>query len=198
MNFKVKMDTKAFRQELKKNVEPEIEKLAYQEAEKIVEENKRVMLAEFDAHPVTKELKAGPDAENSSKTLGGYGNLFSFIGFNKGDDPISVLREILNFPVKISRKPTSKTRRGYSFKVDVPTSREIEAETPLPYEPSRSWVRGIERGISGIGYYIYRKIHGSRSGSGAQSKKQLRGGRFGNRSYLSKILDKFYKNTGIK
>ena len=79
MNFEVKMDTKAFRQELEKNVEPEIEKLAYQEAEKIVEENKRVMLAEFDAHPVTKEIKTGPDAQNSSKTLGGYGNLFSFI-----------------------------------------------------------------------------------------------------------------------
>ena len=198
MNLELKMDTKAFGQELQKIAEPEIERLAFEEAEKIVEENKQIMLKEFDNHPVTQEIKAGADSDNLSKTLGGYGNLFSFIGFAKGSDPIGVLRSMLDFPVKISKKASSKTKGRYSFSIDVPNTREIEAETPLPYEPSRSWVKGIERGISGIGYYIYKKINSSRSGSGVQSQKQLRGGRFGNTSYLTKILDKFYKNSNIK
>jgi hypothetical protein len=198
MNLELKMDTKAFGQELQKIAEPEIERLAFEEAEKIVEENKQIMLKEFDNHPVTQEIKAGADSDNLSKTLDGYGNLFSFIGFAKGSDPIGVLRSMLDFPVKISKKASSKTKGRYSFSIDVPNTREIEAETPLPYEPSRSWVKGIERGISGIGYYIYKKINSSRSGSGVQSQKQLRGGRFGNTSYLTKILDKFYKNSNIK
>jgi len=198
MNLELKMDTKAFGQELQKIAEPEIERLAFEEAEKIVEENKQIMLKEFDNHPVTQEIKAGADSDNLSKTLGGYGNLFSFIGFAKGSDPIGALRSMLDFPVKISKKASSKTKGRYSFSIDVPNTREIEAETPLPYEPSRSWVKGIERGISGIGYYIYKKINSSRSGSGVQSQKQLRGGRFGNTSYLTKILDKFYKNSNIK
>ena len=43
------------------------------------------LIKEFEKHPVTKELKQGPFGGNPSRTLGGYGNLYSFIGFQGGD-----------------------------------------------------------------------------------------------------------------
>ena len=55
----------------------------------------RAMLLEFNSHPVTKEIEAGPRAQNISGTLGGAGNLFSFIGFDDGDNPIAPVRRIL-------------------------------------------------------------------------------------------------------
>ena len=42
---------------------------------------KRETINEFLRHPVTKEIEAGPTAQNISGTLDGYGNLFSYIGF---------------------------------------------------------------------------------------------------------------------
>ena len=46
-----------------------------------IDREKQRFLAEFQAHPVTQEIDGGVSARNSSGTLGGYGNLFTFIGF---------------------------------------------------------------------------------------------------------------------
>jgi len=54
------------------------------------------MISEFLNHPITVEIKTGPYAENISGTLNGYGNLFSFIGFSDGDDPINPIEGLLN------------------------------------------------------------------------------------------------------
>jgi hypothetical protein len=54
---------------------------------------KNELIQEFLNHPVTQEIKAGPNTTNISGTLNGKGNLFSFIGFYEGDDPI---QDILN------------------------------------------------------------------------------------------------------
>ena len=43
-----------------------------------VENNKKLALQELENHPVTQEIMSGPGARNSSGTLGGYGNLFSY------------------------------------------------------------------------------------------------------------------------
>ena len=56
---------------------------------------KGAALADFDRHPVTKELKQGADGANISGTLGGVGNLFSFIGFYSADRPTDQVREVL-------------------------------------------------------------------------------------------------------
>src|SRR4051812_7772070 len=54
--------------------------------------SKNMMLRDFDEHEITQEIKAGPDALNISNTLGGYGNLFSYIGFELLRTPIQGLR----------------------------------------------------------------------------------------------------------
>lgn len=149
---------------------------------------KEEMLDEFNRHDVTKEIEEGVDATNMSKTLG-YGNLFTFIGFDSSSKPIPPIREILNSArigyIKISRDGTSDTSIYY------PTADEIFLVTPSPWAEGRSWAKGIEEGMSGLGRYI--QTEGGRSGGGLQVDNQIRGGGFRNTPYISSIIRNFEK-----
>ena len=67
-----------------------------------IEESKQKLIQNFISHPVSSEISSGPNSSNISGTLGGYGNLFSFIGFNSGDDPVnkwvSFLKKLILLP----------------------------------------------------------------------------------------------------
>jgi len=162
---------------------------------------KNNFMESFSAHKVSQELAAGKKAANISGSLSGEGNLFTFIGFEDGgENPIISLN---NFLKQSFGDPKITSRKGTLFRLsmNVPTKEEIENATPLPYESGRSWVRGIEYGISGIGFYFYSKkqeIENSRSTLGIQSKYKIRGGNFSNQSYLSPLLKKLYKEIGIR
>jgi hypothetical protein len=69
----------------------------------------------------------------------------------------------------------------------------------MPWAMGRSWVKGIEHGISGLGFYL-RKNSIGRSGGGVQIKSsRVRTGKFKNVSYISKIFKNFERNMdGIK
>jgi len=173
------------------SLEDEAEKIAESKINKIREE----LINDFENHPVTKEIQAGPDAENSSSTLNGVGNLSSYIGFSPADNPIEPVKNILK-TVRITSKPKKiNNQEGVSFEFDVisPTIEEIESVGKLPFEQGQSWVKGIESGISGFGAYIYGKMFkNSRSGKGLQSKNSFRQGAFRPVRYLSEIMGKFY------
>ena len=171
-----------------------IKEQVYSLVEEYVEKNKQNMLDEFENHPVTKEIDAGPEASNISNTLDGQGNLFSYIGFNENAKPTEIIREILN-DVNIKNDPTVSSvgkNLKVSFPISGPTLNEIESATPMPFEGGKSWVRGIEKGISGFSHYIFRKfIKNSRSGTAIQSESEIRSGFFKPTSYLSYILRRF-------
>lgn len=170
--------------------------------EEYVERNKQEMINEFEDHPVTKEIKSGPEAANISNTLGGEGNLFSYIGFNDGSNPTEIIKDILANDVRVENKPTIESvgkDLKISFPISGPTINEIESATPMPFEGGRSWVRGIEKGISGFSYYIFKKyLKGSRSGTGLQTESEIRTGTFKPTPYLSSILKRFYSKVNAK
>ena len=160
------------------------------EIKKEFEKIKNEMLDEFNNHPVTREIEGGIDASNISGTLNNITNLFSFIGFDAGDNPIAPIRELL-------QKSLFRIHSGNSgialATFEIPTSKMIFAVTPLPWATGRSWARGIERGISGLGYYL-KKAQGSRSGFGIQAKTQVQKGvRFRNTQYISALITKYEK-----
>ncbi len=64
----------------------------------------------------------------------------------------------------------------------------------MPWAVGRSWARGIETGISGLGYYL-KQTKNSRSGLGVQStKNQIRTGvSFKNSKYISDLINRFNK-----
>jgi hypothetical protein len=164
------------------------------QAGRAVEHAKTLMLREFDSHPITKEINAGPAATNSSGTLGGKGNLFSFIGFSKGDKPTREVRTLLENSTKligIRKSPHGKI--GFQIVIDLPNKEEIKNASPLPWAAARSWVIGIEQGLSGLGQYLVKSGTG-RSGGGIEIKGQINSGRFRNTKYVSAILANLQSN----
>ena len=146
---------------------------ATREFEKI----KAKMMEEFETHPVTIEIRSGPDSDNTSGTLGGYGNLFSFIGFPSGDNPMEQVRQMLE---STQLKYINISRHGVVSMITTEPSRDqlFEATKMSDFrnalEGGRSWLDGIETGLSGLGSFLFREeglnTTESRSGTGLQLK----------------------------
>lgn len=156
------------------------------------EKLKSELIINFLSHPVTKEIEAGPMAKNISNTLGGVGNLFSYIGFENGEKPIQPIMQALR---EISLSAIITSRNGDSRAVIFyPTAKEIFDITPLPWANGRSWAKSIETGLSGFGYYLADKEFDSavsRSTYAIQTKSKLRSGRFNNVPYISSLIKEF-------
>ncbi|HAI43903.1 MAG TPA: hypothetical protein DCM40_40310 [Maribacter sp.] len=153
---------------------------------------KQEMIKEFLGHPVTIEIMEGPSAANISGTLQGVTNLFAFIGFDEGDQPVLPIITLLESTDILYRKEVRTKGLGVSFDISFPTAEEIFAITPLPWATGRSWAEGIERGISGLGYLLRKS--GGRSGAAVQSRvNKVRGGRFQNLPYISSFIKKYRK-----
>lgn len=193
-----KINKLVLRQEVLKTIRAskDIERKAFLAAESVVEKAKKEMLEEFDSHLVTQEILSGPEAENASNTLGGYGNLYSFIGFAEGEGPTKTVRDYLEKSVELKRNAKFVRNQdvgAYSFGTRYPTMGEAESIAPSPWE-GKSWIRGMERGISGLGYYLYSKIKeikNSRSGRAIQAAPKIRDLAFKPIKYLSIIISNF-------
>lgn len=173
-------------------------------SERFENTTKKELLDEFDNHPITQEIKAGPEA--SSQYLS-EGNLYGFIGFSE-ENPTKPIRDLLE-ETRVKRLGATarynKTSITYTFPVDAPSIEEIENVTPTPFGTGKSWVRMLERGVNSLGYYIKRFLskrgatdpskqkyieEKSRSGAGIQLKNERKNpetisGRF---SYMTDIL----------
>ena len=171
-----------------KGYQKEINRIIDQQFNKI----KNEFINEFMNHPITQEIQGGISATNSSGTLNGITNLYSFIGFDEGTDPIRPIEELLkksNYRVLFNNRSADAT-----VIFDIPTAAQIFEITPMPWAIGRSWARGIETGISGLGYYL-KKTKNSRSGLGVQStSQQVRSGvMFKNSKYISDLINRFNK-----
>tara|TARA_Y100000817_G_scaffold309523_1_gene298774 strand:+ start:503 stop:1111 length:609 start_codon:yes stop_codon:yes gene_type:complete len=162
----------------------------------VFESAKKDFLDEFENHPITKEIESGPGASNLSGTLTGYGNLFSFIGFNSTDQPIEELRTMLKSMMRVSKIRVNKGAKSkVSFNISMPEMKIIMSATPMPWESGRSWVRGVERGISGFGYYMSTQNRRfSRSGTAIQADSRIRPGAYIPRKYMSEMLKNLDRN----
>jgi hypothetical protein len=168
---------------------------AYSNAYGMYNRAKRLMIKEFDRHPVTVEIEEGIDADNISGTLDGYGNLFSFIGFYEGEEPTIPLRELLIYNTTF--RQTIYRNKSWYFKIKLPTQSEIEEVTQMPWEGGNSWAVGIERGITGLSQYMAKRWSGGRSGGGFQlpyeNNEDLI---FTPRPYMTEILKNFERRVG--
>lgn len=162
----------------------------------------------FEDDDITQEIEGGVGASNISDTLSDIPeeyeegrNLFSFIGFDQGANPIDAIRPFFD-PAhpdgpKI-RYVKGSSSKGLEFRFEIfgPAKEKILAASPMPWAPGLSWVDRIEKGIPGLGYFLNKEgIAKSRSGGGIQLKNQIRTGRFKNRSYLTKLLKEFLKEV---
>jgi hypothetical protein len=161
------------------------------------EELKNNFIQDFESHPVTEEISQGPTASNNSGTLNGIGNLFSYIGFQRGSDPIRPVREFIRNAFKLD-KLKSKTvgnKININYKISYPTDKDLDGLTRMPWESGNSWLIGIERGISGFGSYIAKRFEKGRSGEALQSENRVRTGTFKPVKYMSEIVTNFVKSV---
>lgn len=163
--------------------------------QKEVEKEKALFRKDFESHPVTQELEGGENASNISGTLGGYGNLFSFLGFSRGSNPVTPVKSLIQ-KIRLDSN-IQNSRNGFKFKINIPSKEEFGAVSRLPWESGRSWLLDVERGISGLGAYLYGRFQNSRSGSGIQSKYNYSNRRFRNVKYFSGMYTKFLKRLGV-
>ena len=161
----------------------------------IMEEARKDLVRDFHSHSITQEIKSGSSASNTSGTLGGYGNLFSFIGFNQGDNPIIPIENILNERLNVKVRAIG----GGRFKITIlnaPSAQEIFNVTPIPWASGSSWTEGMEKGISNLGSFLYRESGiRSRSGTGIQVKNKLRASNLRTGSYISGLINNFLRNV---
>lgn len=165
-----------------------------------VEKAQQKLIREFTQHPVTKEINSGPEASNSSGLLGGYGNLFSFLGFYYGSDPTGPIYDILKEKISVSCVRRGDQGKFIAFIRNAPTKEAILNATPFDWLQGRSWVDGIEHGVSGLGQYIYNedgfKGANLRSTTGIQIKGKAGAGKLQNTSYISALINDFKKRIG--
>ena len=173
-----------------------VKKMVRYIVQKEVEKEKALFQQDFESHPVTQELDGGENASNISGTLGGYGNLFSFLGFNQGANPTAPVKFLIQ-RITLDRN-IQATGNGFKVRVNVPSKDDFGAVSRLPFEAGRSWLLDIERGISGLGAYLYGRFATSRSGAGIQSKYKYSNKRFRNVKYFSGMYTKFLRRLGAK
>ena len=161
------------------------------------EELKGNFIEKFEEHPVTQEIAQGQSASNSSGTLNGIGNLFSFIGFERGANPIQPVKEFIRNAFKIDKLKlkTAGNKIKIDYKISYPTPKDLDGVTRMPWEGGNSWLIGIEKGISGFSNYISKKFEKGRSGTGLQSENNVRSASFKPTKYMSEIVNDFLKSV---
>lgn len=195
---KARINLKGLEKELNNKAFPVLKAVALPRIQKKMQQETLRLLESFDDHEITKEISQGPGASNSSGTLGGYGNLFTFIGFDRGQDPISPIRSLLAKSIKVQSVRKRPKKLGLILKFTVPTEEEIAAVSPLPWATG-SWSEAVEKGMSGVGRYLYSNNTGrfktSRSGQAIEASIDVRGsGSSSPTVYITGILAKMLKD----
>ena len=127
--------------------------------------------------------------------------MFSFIGFSAGSNPTAIVRSFLE-SIKLKSKAPRIRQKGSraTFEYDIQGGQKEELFDLTKDDVGwmgKSWIKGVESGLSGLGAYIYWKKNmgfpPSRSGAGVQSNTKLRGGSYRPTKYIGSLLDKFMK-----
>ena len=161
-----------------------------------LQERQKELSSKFEAHPITVELSAGPRSSNISGTLGGYGNLYSFIGFSEGERPTDVISRIFREKIKFKVRRTGNTGR-YKVTFFIPSVDEIYNLTPIPWMTGKSWAKAMEEGgLTNLGQYLFSStgFGVSRAGTGIQAKNRSSGVSFSRMPYIGKLIKDFKKS----
>ncbi len=179
---------------------------------------KRKLVNDFKNHEISQEVRK-PDRSKGSALLGSYkqGNLFGFIGFWEGSDPITpVVKKIngvtkiklMRFERSINRDVSGRFAAGKQKKIkvviQVPDLNDFKEASKEVVDPisTFNWVKSIEKGtLSGYKRFLgwsNREPRG-RSGEGVLIKTNLRSGNFRSRpGYVTSLINSFVKEfSGI-
>lgn len=139
------------------------------------------LLNNLDKNDISIELSVEDPESHIPSLMLEYGNLFSYLGFNQGDQPYSKLRNYMSNSIKISKKleikKVTNDRLYYTYSVSLPSEDQIYKKTKLPWQKNNSWVRIVEKtGLDNFGHFLFtieKELKKSRSTTGLQIKQKL-------------------------
>jgi len=172
---------KEFRDVIDKQAARVLQDEAFNRIKPEFDDAKQALIDEFQVDLVSQEIAAGENASNISNTLNGKGNLFSFIGFTKGEKPVEKVKNQLQTEIKLLKTPDRikrfRSSINFHFLFYCPTVKDIDDQNPMPKWSGRGWVSAIKEGIGGFWSYIYWRTfppNKSRSTTGLQADNILR------------------------
>lgn len=155
---------------------PRVRKTALFLVQKEADKTRRKLLTYFNNHYITRKLEEGPDPDEQK-------NLYGFIGFYEGTDPIGPIRTLLENSFKAIKRPSSFTTKSWTYRVRIPSEEKLKAISPLPWL-SESWLEAVEKGIPGLVQYLNKKAGNSGAGVQVDSPIKSRKAEFEPRPYL--------------
>ena len=197
----ITLNERALKIAIQKPIDRACRKVARRLVEEKLEINKQNLLDEFLAHPISQEIDDGPQANGNILPV--EGNLFSFIGFEEGSEPIKDLYQFLEDSIYLgSGIQYDRENFRYTFTIHLPSKEDIKDVTPMPFGTSRSWAFSIESGISGLNKYLSSQLASKRgkrrdlgrSTGGIQLKGVITQGQFRPQKYLSDMLNSFKRS----
>jgi hypothetical protein len=188
----IKINEDSIRKKVTKAAYDKGEIAAYQKAHRLYTRAFQTMLKNFDEHPVTAEIKAGPRALDYSGSTDGYGNLYSFLGFSSGSTPTQDLRTVISANTRFEQ--TIFRGGNWYFRVRMPSQKLIESNTEMEWGTGQSWVEAVENGLDNLSHYMFKKKYG-RSKAGFQAAYEVNEDlTFRRHAYLSAIFQSFREN----
>lgn len=149
-----------------------------------------LFLDEVSQHPVSQELR---DWTTPSAFLQGSstGSLFGFIGFQASYRPVDDLLDYLRNNIRFIPAKKLSISGATIITYTIPSKDDFSARFPLFWEGQNGWVNSIERGISGLGYFLSVRTASSRSTEGIQSQYLVNpGANFSGTPYLTPLFQR--------
>lgn len=199
MASEIRFYLKEFRDMIDAQADRVLQDAAYARADEYFQEAKERLIERFLDDKVSEEITAGEHASNTSNTLNGKGNLFSFIGFTVGEKPVQNVEKQLRKEIRLFKtveriKRFSKTI-NFHFRAQYPSMSDIDEENPMPDWDSRGWPSAITQNIGGFWSYIYWREFDpdvSFSTTGLEADQILRNEYYEPpSSYLKEMIDDF-------
>lgn len=189
MIIRIRIDKESIAKKVRRAVVETGSQVAYDRAEKIFIRAFNSMLKDFDKHPVSAEIKAGPRALDYSGATSGYGNLYSFLGFEAGSHPVDDLREVII--ANTSLQQTVFRNNGWYFRVRLPSEETIRSVTKMDWGTEDSWINAVEKGLDNLDSFMFKKKFG-RSRYGFQAPYEINEDlQFNKQPYLKEIFGNF-------
>jgi hypothetical protein len=178
---KIQFNYKNINKIVSRTIEVKTKAVAKELIQEHVDKNLKVLEKEILADDLSKELLQGTKPATSKYITSSdknrkYGNnLFSFLGFEDGSNPVAELIALLknknNIKVDNGRFEFRPFISKYTFKIRVPSEKDIKSVTPLHWGKGKSWISAVEKGLTNAVNYL-RKMGEGRSKGGVQMKNE--------------------------
>ena len=198
MQGKIILNVAQIRDKIDRFSYPKAQSIGKEKARIITNTHKERFLNKFQSHDITEEINAGASATGSLQV---NGNLFSFIGFESGSQPIQDLYEYLQNSIKLIDLPGvyNATTKTLTYKFTKPEPDRIKTITDMAnytdkWSHGKSWISMVEHGIAGLNKYKYSDdptvLGGdSRSGTGIQRRNVIHSSaNYVAKKYLTELL----------